>query len=72
MAVHIDGAPALARLRMLRYEAKDSANSEKLTRDHIQLVRSRSHTAASQVIVNGERIALTQEFREGDSAARRP
>jgi hypothetical protein len=49
---------------MLRYEALNSANFEKQTRDHIQLVRTRSHTAASQLLVNGDRIALTQDFRE--------
>jgi hypothetical protein len=53
------------RLRMLRYEA-NSAQSEKLARDRVEVVQTRSHTAASQLIVRGDRIALSQEFREGD------
>jgi hypothetical protein len=52
-------------LRVLRFEA-NSGQSEKLIRDHIAVVQTRSHTAASQLIVRGDGIALLQDFREGD------
>jgi len=66
VAISVDDAAApMVRLRMLRFEA-NSAQSEKLVRDHIAVVQTRSHTAASQLIARGERIALTQDFREGD------
>ncbi len=64
IAIQVDGAASLARLRMLRYEALNSANFEGQTREHIQVVRTRSHTAASQLLILGNRIALTQDFRE--------
>ncbi len=66
IAIRVDGAPATALLRMLRYEPRNFSNFEKATSSHTQVVLTRSHSAASQLIVNGDRIALTQEFREGD------
>jgi hypothetical protein len=66
MAISVDAAATpMVRLRMLRFEA-NSAQSEKLVRDHIAVVQTRSHTAASQLFVHGDRIALSQGFREGD------
>jgi hypothetical protein len=66
MAIAVDSvATAMVRLRMLRFEA-NSAQSEKLVRDRIAVVQTRSHTAASQLIVHEHRIALSQEFREGN------
>ncbi len=66
IAISVEGAPSIARLRMLRYEPRNASNWEKATAVHTQIVQTRSHTAASQLIAQGGRIALTQEFREGD------
>lgn len=66
MAISVDGgATPVVRLRMLRFEA-NSGQSEKLIRDHIAVVQTRNHTAASQLIVREDRVALSQDFREGD------
>lgn len=65
IAIHVDGGRARTVLRMLRQET-NSANTEKLIREHTQVVQTRSHTAASRLIADGGRIALTQEFREGE------
>jgi len=57
--------PRLA-LRMLRYESKYFGKDlEAFTRDHIVMVERLDQTAASRLIVDGERVALTQDFREG-------
>lgn len=54
-------------LRMLRYETKFfGRQTESLAEEHTIQVPHRSHTAASQLIQDGKRIALTQVFREGD------
>jgi hypothetical protein len=66
IAISVDGgATPMVRLRMLRFEA-NSGQSEKLIRDHIAVVQTRSRTAASQLVAHEDRIALSQEFREGD------
>lgn len=69
IAIEVSGspAPAKATLRMLRYETKYFGGAlETMIRDHIVTVQRGNHTAASRLIVDGHRIALTQEFREGD------
>jgi hypothetical protein len=72
IAVSVDdrrgaGSPVTATLRMLRYETKYFGNQlEKFARDHIVTVQRADHTAASRLFANGNRIALTQEFREGN------
>lgn len=54
-------------LRMLRYERKYAgAQTEALTEEHAVRVPHLSHTATSRLLVDGNRILLTQEFREGD------
>ena len=67
MAVEITTArPAEAALRMLRFESKYfGAKQDVYERDHISITTTRNHTAASQLSVQGNRIGLTQEFREG-------
>jgi hypothetical protein len=58
--------PVEIALRMLRYETKYFGNQlETFARDHIVTVRNRNHTAASQLRIEGDRIVLTQDFREG-------
>jgi hypothetical protein len=53
-------------LRMLRYETKYFGRDlETYARDHTAVVQRANHTAASRLIADGHRIALTQEFREG-------
>ncbi|HEV2448051.1 MAG TPA: glycoside hydrolase N-terminal domain-containing protein, partial [Candidatus Sulfopaludibacter sp.] len=59
--------PVSISLRMLRSEARHFGNQlEAMARDHIVTVQNRSHTAASQLFVREGRIALTQEFKEGE------
>ncbi|MEK7407638.1 MAG: DUF5703 domain-containing protein [Acidobacteriota bacterium] len=76
MAVSVeDRRPAPASievsLRMLRYAAQYFGQElEKFARDNVVAVRTRSHVAASRLIVRGERIVLTQEFREGGYCAK--
>ena len=54
-------------LRMLRYETKYFGGQlETYVRDHVNVVERGSHTAVSRLFVEGQRIALTQEFREGN------
>lgn len=54
-------------LRMLRYERKYAgAQTEPLIEQHAVRVRHLSHTATSRLMVDGKRILLTQDFREGD------
>jgi hypothetical protein len=63
--------PVHVALRMLRYETKYfGAQLETFARDHVATVQTRNHTAASQLHVRGDRILLTQEFREGDYCCR--
>ncbi|HTX36588.1 MAG TPA: DUF5703 domain-containing protein, partial [Bryobacteraceae bacterium] len=58
--------PIAIRLRMLRYETKYFGTQlETFARDHIVMVQTRNHTAASRLFAEGGRIALTQDFREG-------
>jgi len=54
-------------LRMLRYimEYSQGENYE-LTANHIVRVKRREHTAQSQLHINGDKIVLTQEFKEKD------
>ena len=60
-------SPIKAWLRMLRYETKYFGGQlEKMARDHIVTVQRANHTAASRLIAEGNRVALTQEFREGE------
>src|SRR4051812_3571328 len=60
-------APVAATLRMLRYETKYfGGDLEKFARDHVNTVEKFNHRAASQLIARGDRIALTQDFREAD------
>jgi hypothetical protein len=62
--VHVD-------LRMLRYETKYFGGQlETFVREHIVTVRNRMHTAASQLEIRGNRIVLTQDFREGDHCSK--
>jgi len=57
--------PAVVSLRMLRYASQYfGAQLEALIRDRIVMVQNRSHTAASQLLIRGNRIVLAQEFRE--------
>lgn len=71
MAVELDDQRAQPEalsinLRMLRSAPQGSAgNYEAMVRDRVVTVRTKSHTAASQLSVHGDRIVLTQEFREG-------
>jgi glycosyl hydrolase family 95 len=54
-------------LRMLRYLSQYFGEQlESFARDHVVQVRTRSHTAASRLIIRDDRIVLTQEFREGE------
>ncbi len=58
-------------LRMLRYETKFfGRQTEPLAEEHAIRVPHRSQTATSQLIQDGNRIALTQEFREGTFCAK--
>jgi hypothetical protein len=68
MAVAVDGQrPFSAVLRMLRFETKYFGGElEKLLRDHAVRVERFQHTATSRLFAEGRRIALTQEFREGE------
>lgn len=68
MAVAVDGRrPFSAVLRMLRFETKYFGGEiEKLLRDHAVRVERFNHSATSRLFAEGRRIALTQEFREGE------
>ena len=58
-------------LRMLRYATKFfGRQTEPLAEEHAIRVPHRSQTATAQLILRGNRIALSQEFREGDFCAR--
>jgi len=59
--------PVQVNLRMLRAETQYFGQQlETFARDHIVTVQTRNHTAASRLQIAGERIMLTQEFREGE------
>ncbi len=63
--------PVAASLRMLRYASQYFGNElETMVRERKVTVRNRSHTAASRLIIRGERIVLLQEFREGSFQSR--
>ena len=66
IAMALRSRPVTVTLRMLRSETKYYGGQlENMVRDHVVTVQNRNHTAASRLHVNGQRIALTQEFREG-------
>lgn len=63
--------PIRVDLRMLRYETKYFGGQlETFVRDHTVTVRNRNHTAASRLEIRGDRIVLTQDFREGGYCSR--
>src|SRR5262249_43056730 len=62
--------PIEIRLRALRHLAPYAASLENLVKDHVTLVRTRNHTAASQLHIRKDRILLTQEFKEGTYTAK--
>jgi hypothetical protein len=63
--------PLSINLRMLRSVPPGAGgNFETMVRDHIVTVRTRNHLAVSQLSVHGDRIVLTQEFREGAHVAK--
>jgi hypothetical protein len=76
LAVEIDDQRArpeelIVDLRMLRQLSQHfGAELEKMTANHIVSVRTRNHLAASQLSIHGDRIVLTQDFREGDHHAK--
>lgn len=76
MALEIDDRrdvpePIQVNLRMLRSAAQHSgAELEKQIASRTVTVRTRQHTAASQIRAEGRRILLTQEFREGTHVAK--
>ncbi len=62
-----DAGPVTLSLRMLRYEQQNfGRQSDTLTREHKVAVRTFNHLATSQLHIEGDRIALTQEFHEGE------
>jgi hypothetical protein len=57
--------PSQIKLRMLRYASQYLGGQlEDLVKDHVVKVQTAGHTAASRLIIEGETIFLTQEFRE--------
>jgi hypothetical protein len=76
LAIEIDDQrdtpePIQVNLRMLRFEAPYfGGDLERMVANHIVTVRTRNHTAASQLAVQDGRIALLQEFHEGTHAAK--
>jgi hypothetical protein len=59
--------PVKIDLRMLRYASQYFGQElETLAANHSVAVQTRSHRATSQLLINGDRIVLAQEFREGD------
>jgi hypothetical protein len=57
-------------LRMLRHLSQYAGQLETLIKERMVTVRTRHHTATSQLHVRGDRIILTQEFREGAHIAK--
>jgi len=76
MAIEIDDQretpqPIQINLRMLRFEAPYfGGDLERMVTNHIVTVRTRNHTAASQLLIQNSRIALTQDFNEGPHHAK--
>jgi len=72
MAVAIDDRRAMPEpikinLRMLRSGSQYFGQElETFAENHIVAVQNRNHRAVSQLHIKGDRIILTQEFREGD------
>jgi Glycosyl hydrolase family 95 catalytic domain len=72
MAIEIDDqrsepGPVTISLRMLRYAARNPGpDYEAQVANNAVEIRTRNHTATSQLHIRGGRIVLTQEFREGD------
>lgn len=63
--------PLVINLRMLRHAGHYAGGQhEKFTQEHIAVVRTHQHTAASQLHVRDDRILLTQDFREGMHVAK--
>ncbi len=62
--------PMTVSLRMLRQLSQYFSDRERLAPHNIVTVRTREHTASSQLHVRGDRIVLTQEFREGGHLAK--
>ncbi len=76
MAIELDDQrdapePLQVNLRMLRNAAASyGTDIESIIKNHIVSVRTRSHTAVSQLHIRDGRILLTQEFKEGKHVAR--
>jgi glycosyl hydrolase family 95 len=72
MAVEIDDRrkapePIKINLRMLRFATQYFGQElETMVANHSVAVQTRSHRATSQLQIKGDKIILTQEFREGD------
>jgi hypothetical protein len=72
LAVEIDDRrsapePIRINLRMLRHAAQYFGQElETFVTDHIVAVQTRNHRALSQLHIKGDRVILTQEFREGN------
>jgi len=63
--------PIQVNLRMLRFASQYfGGEMEAMIASRTSVVRTRHHTAASTLSVHGDRIVLSQEFREGAHAAR--
>jgi hypothetical protein len=56
--------PLAVDLRMLRQASQYAGDWERLVRERMVTVRTREHTATSQLHIRGDRIVLSQEFRE--------
>jgi hypothetical protein len=65
-----DPGPVTVNLRMLRYASQYSGDLEARTAAHQVTVRTRQHTATSQLHVRGDTVMLSQEFQEGGHLAR--
>jgi glycosyl hydrolase family 95 len=76
MAIELDDRraapePIQVNLRMLRFASQNFGGElEKMIADHVNTVRTRNHTASSQLLVRDGRIILRQEFREGAYVAK--
>src|SRR6185436_2049418 len=59
--------PIRVNLRMLRHASQYfGPELETFAANHAVAVQTRNHRATSQLIIKGDKIILTQEFREGD------
>lgn len=76
MAIELDDQravpePLRVNLRMLRFASQYFGGElEKMIEQREVTVRTRNHLATSRLAVHGNRIVLTQEFREGDHVAK--